>query len=202
MASLPLQDPSSYRQSKESMEKLSLKRKRSSENSQPPAAPASRTLASKISGLDIHNSKAVTVLEGGEYSSGRRGFDLRPQNTVTGSESSNTMHANETTTQDYPNTDTQGSQARVSGKNTGHYWPIQRVWQITPQLTETIKVQSISPMARWEQESMREESWNAIGEVFIDHPVNWSQEPADSEEGDVDLGSAAEGSVDDYYHGP
>ena len=85
-----------------------------------------------------------------------------------------------------PNANDRSTEIESATKKAGRFWPIQRVWQITPQLTETIRLESVSPMARWELESIKEESWNCIGEVFIDHPVDWTQEPEYYEDDDAD----------------
>ena len=110
----------------------------------------------------------------------------RLQNATTQDGCSCNVSGVETAIQKSPRAKDRRLEGEYPTRKTGRFWPIQRVWQITPQLTETIKIGGISPMARWELESIKEESWNCVGEVFIDHPIDWSQEPEDYEDDEVD----------------
>ena len=117
----------------------------------------------------------------GEPLKGKRDINHRLQDATIPDQSSHKLSANKTITRNDPS-----ANARRFEGESRRFWPIQRVWQITPQLTETIKIGSVSPMERWELESIKEESWNCIGEVFLDHPVDWTQEPEHHEDDDAD----------------
>ena len=173
-------------QSGKAIPRPSLGGKDTSEHQPNLAAPDPRAQVSGYLGLDSYLSP-ITIPQGEMSAKGKSNID-RPPNV--GNASSKITQAVKKTIGKPSKTETQSNQAEAS--NAGRYWPVQRVWQITPQLTETIKVQSISPMAKWELESQREGPWNAIGEVYIDHPVDWSQEPTGSTEGDMDVDSDGE----------
>ena len=173
-------------QSGKAIPRPSLGGKDTSEHQPNLAALDPRAQVSGYLGLDSYLSP-IPIPQGEMSAKGKSNLD-RPPNV--GNASSKITQAVKKTIGKPSKTETQGNQAGAS--NAGRYWPIQRVWQITPQLTETIKVQSISPMAKWELESQREGPWNAIGEVYIDHPVDWSQEPTGSAAGDMDVDSDVE----------